>query len=254
MLSVVIITLNEEKKIRDCLESVKWADEIIVADSCSQDRTVEIAKEYTSKVYQHKLQADLAKNFGIGKASGDWILSIDADEKVTPELQAEIKETLESAEHEGYYIPRKSYFLGKWIKHCGWWPDYVLRLFRKDKGRYDEHLVHAKVVIRGKTGKLKKPLLHYTCTDLGDYIARINARTSLTVQQCGHPVSLLTCLLHAWGRFLKMYFVGAGFLDGKEGLALATLSSYDVFIRYLKLWQKGKKTYTECVEMKEKQN
>jgi (heptosyl)LPS beta-1,4-glucosyltransferase len=111
-------------------------------------------------------------------------------------------------------------------------------------------LIHAKVVIGGKTGKLKNPLLHYTCTDLGDYIARINARTSLTAQQCGHPVCLLTCLLHAWGRFLKMYFAGAGFLDGKEGLILSVLSSYNVFLRYLKVWEKE---HIKRVVMKEEQ-
>lgn len=242
MLSVVIITSNEEAKIRDCLESVKWADEIIVVDSCSQDRTVEISKEYTSKVYQREyLGGGPMRNFGIEKATGDWIFTIDADERVTPELRAEIQEILKSPQCDGYYIPRKAYFLGKCIKHCGWWPDYVLRLFRKDKGQYENRLAHAKVVIKGKTGKLKKPLLHYTCTNMSEYLSKINARTSLMAQEGKHLVCLFTSLLHAWAKFFKTYFLRAGFLDGKEGLILSVLASYYVFLKYLKLWEKQRK-------------
>jgi len=251
MLSVIIITLNEEQKLRDCLESVKWAEEIIVVDSYSQDKTVQIAKEYTSKVYQRDFSGDgLMRNYGIGKARGDWILIIDADERVTPELCTEIKETLKNPHCDGYYIPRKVYFLGKWIKHCGWWPDYVLRLFRKSKGQYDKYLWHAKVVIKAKAEKLKNPLLHYTCTDLGDYIARINARSSGMAKTEKQQASLLKCLLHGWARFIKTYFVKTGFLDGREGLILSIISSYSIFLKYLKVWEKGR---INSFEMKERQ-
>lgn len=251
MLSVVIITLNEEARIRDCLESVKWADEIVVVDSYSQDGTVEIAKEYTSKVYQHKFLGDgPQKNLAIGKTSGDWIFLIDADERSTAALNKEIQETLKSPQYDGYYIRRKAYFLGKWIKHCGWWPDYVLRLFRKDKGRYNNNLGHGRVELKGKTSQLKKTMLHYTCTDLGDFIARINARTTTMAQGNQRPTSLMKCLCHGWSRFIKTYFVKAGFLDGKEGLIISVIASYDVLLKYLKLWEKGR---TKCVEMKEQQ-
>lgn len=241
MLSVVIITLNEEAKIRDCLESVKWADEIIVADSYSQDKTVEIAREYTSKVYQHTLLADLAKNFAIEKATGDWILSIDADERITPELRAEIQQTLKYPQCDGYYIPRKAYFLGKWIKHCGWWPDYVLRLFKKDKGRYDNLLVHAKAVVQGNTGKLKNPFLHFTYTDLSQCCRKINTRTDLIAKQINQSTSLSKTLLHSFASFFSTYFIKRGFLDGREGLILAILSFYYTFVKYIKLWEKQRK-------------
>jgi len=242
MLSVVIITLNEEANIKDCLESVKWADEIIVADSCSQDKTVEIAKEYTSKVYQHKFLGDgPMKNFGIQNTSGEWILVIDADERVTPELRAEIEEALKSPQCDGYYIPFKVYFLDKWIKHCGWWPDYHLRLFRKDRGRYDEHLAHANVVIRGKTGKLKNPFLHFTCNDLSEYVNKINSHTNLIAKEENLRVSVLKSFSHAWARFFTTYFIKAGFLDGKEGFIISALLSYYALIKYLKLWEKQRK-------------
>ncbi len=244
MLSVVIITLNEEAKIRDCLESVKWADEIIVADNSSQDRTVDIAKEYTHKVYKHTLLADLAKNFAIEKATGDWILSIDADERITPELRVEIQETLKSPQCDGYYIPRKSYFLGKWIKHCGWWPDYVLRLIKKDKGRYENRANHAKVLLQGITDKLKNPLLHLTLDDLTEYLNTTNRDSDNVVAEATADtgqVSVLTSFLHSWAKFFSIYIIKRGFLDGKEGLILSVLLSYSALIKYLKLWQKWNK-------------
>lgn len=240
MLSVVIVTLNEENKIRDCLESVKWADEIIVVDSKSQDHTVDIARKYTSKVYQQEyLGGGPMRNLGIARADGDWILTIDADERVTDELHAEIQEILKSPQSDGYYIARKVYFLGKWIKHCGWWPDYALRLFRKSKGGYDEHLAHAKVLIKGKTARLKSPLLHFTVTSLSECFTKINARTDLMVQENGASTSLFKTLSHAWVAFFSTYFIKRGFLDGKEGLILAILSFYYTFMKYIKLWEKG---------------
>jgi len=241
MLSVVIVTLNEEDKIRDCLESVKWADEIIVVDSFSTDRTVEIAKEYTSKVYQQEyLGGGPMRNLGIAKTKGDWIFTIDADERLTPELRAEIQQSLRSPECDGYYVPRKAYFMGKWIKHCGWWPDYVLRLFKKDAGTYDHSLAHAKVAVRGKTGKLQNPLLHYTCRDVREFLDKINSRTSLMAKNARHATPLATGLLHAWARFFKLYFLQAGFMDGKEGLIISIVASYYVFIKYIKLWERQK--------------
>jgi len=247
MLSVVIITLNEEKKIRDCLESVKWADEIIVADSCSQDRTVEIANEYTSKVYQHEFLGDgLMKNFGIEKAIGDWILVIDADERVTSELQEEIRRTLANPRASGYYIRRKSYFANVWIKHCGWWPDYVLRLFQGDCGCYSDRLVHSVVEVDGPTAKLKNPIEHYPFSTVGDLMRKADQYSTLGAQVMvaeGKSSSSCHALTHSAFAFLKTYFLRMGILDGWIGLAIAYSNAVGVFYRYMK-----------CVEMKEQQD
>ncbi|HLD18382.1 MAG TPA: glycosyltransferase family 2 protein, partial [Candidatus Nanoarchaeia archaeon] len=150
-ISVTIITLNEEANIRACLESVKWADEILVSDSGSSDRTVEICKEYGAKVFNDVwLGFGKQKNLIAGRARNNWILNIDADERVTPELKKEIEEVLNNGDCEGYNIPRKNFFSNKWIRHCGWYPDYNLRLYRRDKGRFNERNVHEAVQIDGK--------------------------------------------------------------------------------------------------------
>lgn len=245
MLSVVIITLNEEQKIRDCLESVKWADEIIVADSCSQDRTVEIANEYTSKVYQHEFLGDgPMKNFGIEKAAGDWILVIDADERVTSELQEEIRRTLANPRACGYYMRVKSYFSGKWIKHCGWWPNYVLRLFRKDCGRFSDRLVHGAGQVDGPTVKLKNPLEHYPFFSISDLIKKADTYSTLGAKVMvaeGKSSSSCHALTHSVFGFFKTYLLKLGILDGWRGLAIAYSNAVGVFYRYMK-----------CVEMKER--
>ncbi len=241
MLSAVIITYNEQANIRDCLESVQWADEIVVVDSYSTDKTVEIAKQYTDKVYLQEFLGDgPQKNFAIEKAAGDWIYLIDADERSTEELNAEIQAVLKNPHYDGYEIPRKAYFLGKWIRHCGWWPDHVLRLYKKDKGRYNQHPGHGKVELleNATSSRLQNPMLHYTCSDIGDFISRINARTTMMAKKSEKSASLFDCLLHGYGRFLKTYLIQAGFLDGKEGFILSVIASYDVFLKYLKLWEK----------------
>ena len=251
MLSVVIITLNEEKKIRDCLELVKWADEIIVVDSFSKDNTVEIAGNYTDKIYQREFAGfGEQKNFALSKASGDWILSIDADERVTSVLQEEIKRTLANPQACGYYMPRKTYFLGKWMKHCGWWPDYLLRLFRRDRGRFSDRLVHEALEVDGPTVKLKNPLEHCPFCSLSELIRKVDRYSTLGAEviiaeskDCSgkHKASMLTSFLHAWAKFFNMYFIKAGFLDGKEGFILSVLSFYYTLIKYLKLWEKQRK-------------
>lgn len=251
MLSVVIITLNEEKKIRDCLELVKWADEIVVVDSFSKDNTVEIARNYTDKIYQREFAGfGKQKNFALSKASGDWILAIDADERVTSELKEEIKRTLANPRASGYYMPRKSYFLGKWIKHCGWWPDYLLRLFRRDCGHFSDRLVHEALEVDGPTGRLNNPLEHHPFCSLSELIRKADRYSTLGAEviiaeskDCSgkHKVSVLISFLHAWAKFFSMYFIKAGFLDGKEGFILSVLSFYYTLIKYLKLWEKQRK-------------
>lgn len=241
-LSVVIVTLNEEQNIKDCLESVKWADEIIVFDSLSQDRTVEIVREYTPNVWQREYPGGgPMRNLAIEKATGDWIFTIDADERVTPELREEIERTLAQPDACAYYVPRKSYFLGKWIKHCGWWPDYVLRLFRKDRGRYDERAAHAKVVTEERAEKLTNPLLHFSYTNLSEYIRKVNSRTSLMAQEENQTTTLPGACLHMSAKFIRSYVLQCGFLDGKEGLILSVLASYYVFLKHLKVWEQNRR-------------
>lgn len=240
--SVVIVTLNEEAKIRDCLESVKWADEIIVFDSLSKDRTAEICREYTSKIWQMEYQGGgPMRNLAIEEAAGQWIFTIDADERVPPELRDEILQTLANPSAAAYYLPRKSYFLGRWIRHGGWWPDYVLRLFRKDAGRYNPNLAHAQVVTKERTGRLRNALLHFPYESLHDYVAKINSRTSLMACEKGQKASVLKCFVWATAKFFRTYVFRLGFLDGGEGLVLAILASHYVFLKFAKTWEANRR-------------
>jgi glycosyltransferase involved in cell wall biosynthesis len=239
MLSIIIITKNEETHIAKCLASVQWADEIIVLDSGSTDETVSICKQFT----QHVFEADW-KGFGIqkqrvlNKAKGDWVLSIDADEIITPKLRAEIKVAMQSSEFNGYKIPFLSSYCGKNIKHSGWYPDYHLRLFRREAGEFSNDVVHEKVYVNGKIGVLKSPVLHDSYTDLNEVLVKINHYSTLQAQkmfEIGTRSSLLKAIFSAIWKFLNMYFIKAGFRDGKAGLMLAISSAEGVYYKYLKL-------------------
>jgi len=242
MLSVVIITLNEEEKIKDCLESIKWADEIIVVDSLSNDKTVDVAKQYTDKIFEREFAGfGEQKNFAISKAQGDWILSIDADERVIPALAEEIKKVMAESKVHGYLIPIKTYFLGRPMKHCGWWPNYKLRLFKKDSGKMSDSLVHEGITVTGRTCKLKNPLDHYSYTDINEYMEKLERYTSLAADAMlkkGKKFSIFTTLARSFFAFFKIYIIKAGFLDGKEGFILAKLSSYYNFLKHIKLHEK----------------
>jgi glycosyltransferase involved in cell wall biosynthesis len=241
-ISAIIITYNEEKNIRDCIESLKWADEIIVVDAESQDRTAKTAEELGVRTYSQKWQGyGKQKNYALGKATCDWILSIDADERVTPELAKEIQEELVNPSFSGYKIPRKAYFLGKWIRHGGWYPGYVLRLFQAGKARFAEKEVHEYLELNSKAGYLKNPLLHYTDDTLDHYLDKFCKYTSLASKELyvnGKRASLSDLFLRPILFFLKMYIAKCGFLDGIHGFILATLSSFYVFVKYAKLWEK----------------
>lgn len=161
-LSVVVITLNEEKHIEDCLENVKFADDIVVIDSYSKDRTIEIAKKYTDNIHQvDRIGTGKIKNIGVEKAKNEWILNLDADERIPENLRREIGIILQNPHFDGYYIPRKSFLGKKWIKHAGQWPDYQLRLFKKSKGKFQGKFVHERVILDGKTSRLKNHMIHY---------------------------------------------------------------------------------------------
>ncbi|MGZ8151480.1 MAG: glycosyltransferase family 2 protein, partial [Methylovulum sp.] len=180
MLSVIIITKNEGAHIGSCLKSVLWADEIIVLDSGSEDDTVEICKQYTDNVFITDWPGfGIQKQRALDKAQGDWVLSIDADEVVTTELRMEIENTLQQEQFNGYQIPRLSSYCGKQIRHGGWWPDYVLRLFRRNAGYFTDSLVHERIVVEGKAGKLTSPLLHDTYENLEEVLNKVNSYSSL---------------------------------------------------------------------------
>ena len=240
-ISAIVIVYNEERNIRRCLESLTWADEIVVVDSYSQDRTKEIASAFTDKIFDVKWEGfGKKKEFARGKASFDWVLSIDADEVVSERLKREIKTIIKNDETPGgYYIPRLSNFLGKWIRHGGWYPDYVLRLFKKNKGRFDLSLVHEKLILDEKAGFMKSELLHYSDPDIRHYLLKLDKYTTLGAEklfQEGKGTSLFDLILRPPAIFSKMFILRGGFLDGWHGYLLACLSSFHVFVKYVKLW------------------
>ncbi|UCB52506.1 MAG: glycosyltransferase family 2 protein [Candidatus Zixiibacteriota bacterium] len=240
-ISCVIITYNESKNIKRCLESVSWTDEIVVVDSYSTDDTREIASAFTDKIHQLKWSGfGPAKECAKSKATGDWILSVDADEVVSGKLREEIQGITESqGSLDSYFIPRRSNFLGRWIRHGGWYPDLVLRLFRKEKGGFTDRVVHEEVKVSGSTGRLKNDLLHYTDPDLDHYLKKLNRYTTLDALQLfreGRGAGVLDILFRPILTLVKMYFFKLGFLDGVPGLILAVSSSFHVFSKYVKLW------------------
>jgi glycosyltransferase involved in cell wall biosynthesis len=239
-LSVVIIARNEETNLPRCLESVQWADEIIVGDSGSADRTVEIARDLGAKVFSYEWRGfGPAKQGAVDRAEGEWILSLDADEEVTPELAIEIKAALEEQINiVGYYLPRRTEFLGRWMLHGGWYPDYVLRLFRKDRGAFTSSLVHEAVKVDGPTAHLKNDLLHHSYPTLERYFDKFNRYTTLAANEAfktGQRVGPAELILNPIAKFIKQYILKGGFLDGAKGLLLAILSSGYVSIKYAKL-------------------
>jgi glycosyltransferase involved in cell wall biosynthesis len=240
VLSVTLITLNEEQNLRDCLESVRFADEIILVDSGSRDRTLEIAKEFEVKVFQEAWQGfSGTKNSAQEKAEGDWILNIDADERVPPALREEIQGILrEGTDCSGFRVPRKNYFCGQWIRHGGWHPNYQLRLYRKDAGRFGPREVHEQVEVPGRVGTLVHPLEHYTYRSIADYLRRMDRYSDLSARQYqkeGRRIGWPATVFRSWFTFFQMWILKRGFLDGGNGLLLAVLYSQYTFIKYAKL-------------------
>jgi glycosyltransferase involved in cell wall biosynthesis len=239
-ISVAIITKNEEVNIRECLESVKWADEIVVVDNGSTDQTRQICQEFQARVYPEEWKGfPRQKNSAIEKTRNEWVLSLDADERVTPELRQEIESTLENDPAvDGYYIARKNYFLGRWIKHCGWYPDHNLRLFRKSRGGFLGRAVHERVEIHGKVGYLKNPMEHRTYRSLSDFLERLDRYSGLAAQEMfqGEERCRFTDLFFRPPfTFLQMYFIRLGFLEGYLGFLLSVLYSFYTFAKYSKL-------------------
>jgi len=253
-LSVIVITKNEEAAIRRCLDSVRWADEIVVVDSGSTDRTVDICRELGARVAETPDWPGFGrqKNRALDLATGDWVLSIDADEWVPPSLAQEIRAAIaDPGDRVGFELPRLSTFCGRFIRHSGWWPDYLPRLFRRDCGRFSDDLVHERLLLAGPIGRLRAELLHETLSTLEELLAKINeystaGATMLHAQ--GRNASLTKAVLRASWAFLRTYVFRAGFLDGREGFMLAVSTAEGVYYRYLKLMLLGRKPNGRSIE------
>jgi len=240
--SVVLVTKNEEKNIREALQSIGDVSEIIVVDDFSTDKTVEISREFTKKVFQIEWKGYAAqKQKAIDLAEGPWVFLLDADERFTKPLFEEVKRIVaQQGEYEGFFVPRKNFFLGKWIRHGGWWPDYTLRLFRKEIAHVEARKVHEKVVVSGKAGFLENPLEHFTYRTISDYLKKMEIYSTLAAEELknkGTKSGIMTMCIHAAFTFVKMYLFRLGFLDGIHGFVLAVLYSYYTFLKYLKLWE-----------------
>jgi glycosyltransferase involved in cell wall biosynthesis len=243
VVSVIVITKNEERNIRECLNSVRWADEIVVVDSESTDATVTIAKEVSKKVFVRKWEGfGAAKNYALQQSTGDWVLWLDADERVTPELHKEMQAVLEADKKcfAAYSMPRKANFLGRWIYHCGWYPGKVVRLFRKTSGTFSDDKVHEHLEVNGTIGNLESDLLHYTDPNLFHYYEKYNRYTSLAAEELmahGKKFHLTKLLFNPVWIFIKMYFLRLGFMDGIPGFILCMCSANYVFTKYAKHWE-----------------
>ena len=242
-LSVLTITYNEEKNIADCLESVRWADEVIVVDSGSNDRTVEIARCYTDKILQVEWRGyGASRNSALAVATGDWVLWLDADERVPDDLAREIAEVMrsENGRHNAYDVARRAYFLGRWIRHAGWYPSRIVRLFRRRCGTFNDSRVHEQLLIDGSVGSLQHDLIHYTDPDLRHYFDKFNRYTTLAAEDmhaAGRKFRIPDIFVRPAFIFFKMYILRLGFLDGMQGLILSAVSSAYVFTKYAKLWE-----------------
>jgi glycosyltransferase involved in cell wall biosynthesis len=243
-ISVCITCCNEERNIRRCLKSVTWADEVIVVDSFSSDRTPEICREYTSRVFQHEWLGYIGqKNLSKDLATNPWIFFLDADEEVSPQLRDEILELFSSgmaADFAGLEFPRMVHYLGRWITHGDWYPDTKMRLFRKDKGICGGKEPHDRITVAGRVRRLNAPLYHYTYNNIADQLATINNFTTIsarTLAEDGNSFRFSYLMLRPGLRFLRGYLLKRGVLDGLPGFIIASLNAYSVFCKYAKLWE-----------------
>lgn len=239
-LSVILITLNEEACVRTCLESVAWADEIIVVDSGSTDRTIEICREFTDRI----LIADwpgpgAQRNRAIEMTIGDWVLALDADEWITPELKLEIQTAiLNPGDKVAFEMPRMSRYCGRYMRHSGWWPDRVARLFMPGKARFNTTPVHDHLIVDGKKGRLRNHIMHDSFEDMEEVLRKINRFSkygAIMMYEEGRRSSLFRAITHGMWSFIHTYIVRAGFLDGREGFMLAVSNAEGTYYKYIKL-------------------
>jgi len=244
-ISIVITAFNEEKNIKACLESIgELAGEIIVIDNSSTDKTAHIAEKYTSHIYQREndpKNIDLAKNFGFEKATKDWILSLDADERVTPELREEIKQAISTTNFTAYKIPRKNIIFNKWIKHSLWHPDFQTRLFQRGKAKYTHATVHKQLSVEGTVGELKSHLIHENYQSLSQYLSKMDIYTTSEAEDMvkrGVTFVKTDVIAKPSSDFLKTYFLQEGYKDGYHGFVLSCLQAVYAFLVVTKVWEK----------------
>jgi glycosyltransferase involved in cell wall biosynthesis len=239
-LSAIIITRNEAANIGECLDGLAFCDERVVVDCGSADGTADIARGKGARVETHEWHGfGPQKNFALSLATGGWVLSIDADERVTPKLAQAIKAAMADAGADGFELPRVSSFCGRPMRHSGWYPDYVLRLFRRGKGRFDDALVHERVICDGAVKRLDKPLIHHPVLKLEDALSRMDRYSTAsaeTLAASGRKVSFVTGIAHGLFAFLRSYVLRLGFLDGAEGFLLAVANAEGSYYRYMKAW------------------
>lgn len=245
-LSVAIITKNEELNIERCVKSVAFADEIVVVDSGSTDNTIEICDKLGCKVYSSEwLGFAKTKQKVVDLCSNNWVLVLDADEEVTVDLKKGIEEVLNNPKHYGYRIKRQSFYLKRKIKHSGWDKDYTLRLFNKEKGRFNNKLVHESIVVDDNNIGLTNGILnHYTYKDIENHIEKMIRYSKLGSQEAfrkGKKASICKAVLRGIFKFIKMYILKLGFLDGKQGFVLALNSAFGVYLKYLYIWEMNEK-------------
>ncbi len=243
-LSVTVITFNEAAKIGRALSSVSGiADEIVIVDSCSTDETETICRGFTDRFLRSEWRGYRAqKQFALEQTSYEWVLSLDADEALSVALLQELQEWKQGCDKsvDGYYLPRLCFFMGRWIRHTSWYPDWQLRLFRRSRGEWTGGRVHESVQISGTTGRLQHPLEHHSYSDISEYLSQLQNFSNLAAAdyfESGRRSGPLRLLLHPLGEFVKNYILYRGFQDGVPGLAVSVLSSTSVFFKFLKLWE-----------------
>lgn len=238
-ISATVITKNEEKNIAACLQSLAWADEIVVLDSGSTDETVALAKQFTDKVYVEtwRGQGD-QKNRAVELATGPWIVSLDADERISPELALEIRAAIQDDLPAAYAMRRKNMYQGQWIRHCGWWPDWVKRVFKKGDAHFSKDVIHDSIQTASPVKHLTNPIVHHSFHSPEDFLNRAYWYAHHQAQemyQQGRRASVWTAISHAGFNLLQTYFLRLGFLDGAAGLLVAVSNFVGVFYRYMML-------------------
>lgn len=240
LLSAIVITKNEAANIGACLDTLAFCDEVIVVDCGSSNSTVDIARQKGARVELHEWRGyGPQKNYALSLAAGTWVLTVDADERVNGELAAAIKNAVAEDSADGFEFPRLSSFCGRPMRHSGWYPDYVLRLFRRGKASFDDVIVHERVICSGKVKRLRPPLIHHPVQRLEDALSRMDrysTASAVAIVASGRRVSFLTGIGHGLFSFLRTYVLRAGFLDGAEGFLLAVANAEGSYYRYMKVW------------------
>jgi len=244
-LSVVIITRNEERNIRGCLASVRWADEVVVVDSGSTDNTVGLCRQSGCRVIETEwLGFGRTKRLAVDSASNDWILALDADEQVSASLRQSIADLFGTGpDRNGYRVKRRTFYLGREVRHCGWNHDYPVRLFHRKHGNFNERTVHESVQLSGPAGTIEEAILHYSYPTVHSHLQKMERYAELGAEAMlgqGRRSSVPLALLHGAGKFLKMYVWQLGFLDGQTGFLLALHSAFGVYWKYVKLWEQNR--------------